>query len=168
MSDSESDTKEVSPAPVVKPPKVKKPISEVQRANLQKGMEALKQKRLQLQKEKAEREEKKAKGEPVAEPVKLPKKEVKVLEPVTIIEPPAPKERKKRSDIGKKRGAIKPPTITREEFEDLQKKIVEAMPKERIVEKVVEKPIHIEKVKEVITEKKVTGSEMLNKIFNLR
>ena len=168
MSDSESDAKEVSPAPVVKPPKVKKPLSDVQKANLQKGMEALKHKRLQLQKEKAEREEKKAKGEPVAEPVKLPKKEIKALEPVTIVEPPAPKPRKERNDKGKKRGAIKPPTITREEFEDLQKKIVEALPKEKVVEKVVEKPVHIEKVVEKITEKKVTGSELLNKVFNLR
>jgi hypothetical protein len=166
MSDSEGEV--IKDTTKTEAPKPKKVLSEKQRAGLHKGMEALKQKRVQLQKEKAEREEKKAKGEAVEEPVKLKKKEVKMLEPVVVVEPPAPKPRKERVDKGKKRGAIKPPTITREEFEDLQKKIVEAMPKEKIVEKVVEKPIHIEKVKEVITEKKVTGSEMLNKIFNLR
>jgi hypothetical protein len=169
MSDSEGDTKEVNPTPeavAVKPPKVKKPLTEAQKANLHKGMEALKAKRLQLQKEKEERETKKAKGEAVVEPVKIPKKEVKVLEPVVVVEPPAPKVRKERADKGKPRGAIKPPTITRQEFEALQQKIVEALPKEKVVEKVVEKPI--EKVVEKVVEKKVTGSEMLNKIFNLR
>ena len=167
MSDSEGDTKEVIPTPAVKPPKVKKPLTEAQKANLHKGMEALKAKRLQLQKEKEEREAKKAKGEPVAEPVKIPKKEVKILEPVQVIEPPPPKVRKERADKGKPRGAIKPPTITRQEFETLQQRIVEALPKEKVVEKVVEKPVEkvIEKV--VVTEKKVSGSEMLNRIFNL-
>lgn len=163
MSDSETEAKVDIP---VKPEKVKKPLSEAQKANLNKGMEALKAKRLALQKEKEEREAKKAKGEVVAEPVKLPKKEVKVLEPVKVIEPPPPKVRKQRSDIGTKRGAVKPPTITRAEFEALQQKIVEALPKEKVIEKVVEKPV--ERVVEKVVEKKVTGSEMLNKVFNLR
>jgi hypothetical protein len=169
MSDSEGEViKDTTKTETPKPEKVKKPLSEKQLAGLHKGMEALKAKRLQLQKEKEERETKKAKGEVVAEPVKIPKKEVKVLEPVVVVEPPAPKVRKERIDKGKKRGAIKPPTITRQEFEALQQKIVEALPKEKVVEKVVEKPVEkvIEKV--VVTEKKVTGSEMLNKIFNLR
>jgi hypothetical protein len=166
MSDSEGEVRKDTTQTTA--PKPKKVLSEKQRAGLHKGMEALKAKRVQLQAEKAEREEKKKKGEAVEEPVKIPKKDVKVLEPVVVVEPPAPKVRKERADKGKPRGAIKPPTITRAEFEALQQKIVEALPKEKVVEKVVEKPIERVVEKVVVTEKKVTGSEMLNKIFNLR
>jgi len=163
-------TEAPAPAPDVSKTtgKPKKVLSEKQKAGLQKGFEMLKAKRLQLQAEKEQREKDKAEGKEVVEPVKLKKKEVKVLEPITIVEPPAPKVRKGRSDKGKKRGPVKPPTITREEFESLQQRIVEAFPKEKVVEKVVEKPVHIEKVIERVTEKKVTGSELLNRVFNLR
>jgi hypothetical protein len=150
----------------VKPEKKKRVPTEKQLAGLHKGMEALKQKRIQIAAEKEERERRRAAGEVIAEPIRLRKKQLVDLPKIEIVEPPAPKVRKQRSDIGKKRGAIKPPLITREEFEALQLRIVEAFPKEKVVEKIVEKPV--EKVVERVVEKKVSGSEMLNKIFNLR
>lgn len=146
--------------------KKKRVLTEKQVAALHKGMEALKQRRIQIAAEKEERERRRAAGEVIAEPIRLRKKQVVDLPKIEIVEPPAPKVRKQRSDIGKKRGAIKPPLITREEFEALQLRIVEAFPKEKVVEKIVEKPV--EKVVERVVEKKVSGSEMLNKIFNLR
>jgi hypothetical protein len=154
-------------------PKPKRPLTDKQKSNLQMGIEIMKQKRIDREKREEERakavEDAKAKGlpEPPLEekPVRLRKKEIVDLNPVKLVVSPDPKPRKKRSDTGKKR-LVKTPAITREEFEILQRQLIEALPKEKVVEKVVEKPV--EKVVERVVEKKITGNELLNKIFQLK
>lgn len=131
-----------------------RPVTEKQREALRKGFEAIKVKREQLAKEKAERKEK---GLP--EPPKIPKK----LVPVDAVLPLPPKEKKPRKEY------IRPPvnerkTICRDDFNAL-KQMVEEIAK-KPAEKVVEKE-PVEKVieREIVKEKVISSSELLNRIF---
>jgi hypothetical protein len=147
------------------PPAKKRKVNEKQMAGLRKGMEALKSKREALAKEREIHEEKQTKGEIPADapkpkfvPNPKPPKIVKVSAPA-----PEPAvihvERKKREvkvkvavdDVKNELASL------RAELSALKKP---AEVKEVPVEKIVEKVIHKEKV--------VTGSEMLNLLFNLK
>jgi hypothetical protein len=147
------------------PPVKTRKVNDKQMAGLRKGMEALKAKREALAKEREVHEEKQTKGEIPADapkpkfiPNPKPPKVVKVSAP-----PPEPEvihvERKKREvkakiavdDVKSELAAL------RSELAAMKKP---AEVKEVPVEKVVEKVVHKEKV--------VTGSEMLNLLFNLK
>jgi len=154
MSDSESDT----PVPV-KPVKQKRKCSEVQLANLRKGMETMKQKREALAKERAAVEEKKKKGEVPADtplPKFVPKPKVKIVKPevVEMAERPViTRERKPRAK-----------QVTATDLEAMKSSILSALTPQKVevpVEKVVEKPV--EKV--VHKERIVSGSDLLNAVF---
>ena len=154
MSDTES---EVEKAPVVK--KEKKKCSEAQLANLRKGMEAMKNKRETLAKQRVELDEKKKKGEVPADtplPKFIPKPKVVVAKTVK----PEKVEMAERPVITRPRKErVKQVTAT--DLEAMKVSILSALaPKEEKVlpvEKVVEKVIQKERV--------VTGSELLNKVF---
>lgn len=122
----------------------KKP-TEQQLANLRKGFEALKEKR-----KKKEQEE----DAPVTAPAPTPEPAPAVPEPTPA--PPTPKpERKKRE----KKVAFDPEAFKTSLLNELR-----VPPVERVVE--VEKPVEkiVEKV--VFKERVLTGSEILNKLFN--
>lgn len=149
-------------------PKAKRVMTEKQKAGLQKGMEALKAKREALSKEKDERKKTnevlKEKGlPPVEPPLKIKGKDIQVIPTVEPVEIKI-KERKVRADKGSKRATTGTPlkNITREEFDELKTSL---KPKETIVEKIVEKEVPVVKEKIVHTEKLLSGSELLNKIF---
>jgi hypothetical protein len=148
------------------PPKKRK-ASEKQLEGLRKGMAVLKAKREALAKEKDEIKTKIEKGE-LPEDTPIPKAKHKprttlVHKPLKV-ETPAPeptvqpvkKPRKKHvSRVAEQFDAFK------QEMLQMVQKPAEV--KTEVVEKVVEKPI--EKI--IQKERVITGSEMLNKIFNL-
>ena len=154
MSDSES---EVEVQKITK--KEKRKCSEAQLANLRKGMEAMKNKRETLAKQRVELDEKKKKGEVPADtplPKFIPKPKVVVAKTVK----PEKVEMAERPVITRPRKErVKQVTAT--DLEAMKVSILSALaPKEEKVlpvEKVVEKVIQKERV--------VTGSELLNKVF---
>lgn len=130
-------------------PKKKREITEKQRDNLRKGMEALKERRRKLMED-----------EDIVPEVKEVVKEV-IKEVVPEI-----KEVKEVKEIKPRVARIKPNYLTAEDFNIFKndlfnqlrpvEKIVE---KEKIVDKIIEKPID-----RVVVEK-LTGSALLNEIF---
>ena len=156
MSDTES---EVEAPKVVK--KAKKQCSEIQLANLRKGMAVMKEKREALAKQRVEIEEKKKKGElPLDTPLPsyVPKPKVKVVKPEVVKmeeRPVITRERKPRvkqvtaTDLEAMKTSILTALAPKEEKE----KTVVTVPVEKVVEKIVQK------------ERVVTGSELLNKVF---
>jgi hypothetical protein len=143
MSDTE-------PEPVAK---TKRKINEVQMANLRKGMEMMKAKRAARE----DYETKVSKGEDAVPPAPTPKK-VKAPKVVTAPAPPPEVvvvERKKREV--KPNPMVAEMAALRAEMSALK---APAVVKEVVVEKPVEKVVHKERV--------VTGSEMLNLLFNLK
>ena len=124
-------------------------------------MEALKAKREVLAKEREVHEEKKSKGEiPADAPAP---KEVRKPKAVKVIAPPAPPpevvvvQRKPR--VAKPNPALAELALLRTEVAALKTPAKEVVV-EKVVEKAVEKVVHKDRV--------VTGSEMLNAIFNLK
>ena len=158
MSDSEPD------APPV--PKEKRKMNDKQMAGLRKGMEALKAKREALAKEREVHEEKKGKGEIPAD-APAPKLKYEKKPKVVKVSAPAPEpavihvERKKREvkakiavdDVKSELAAL------RTELASLKSPAV-VKEVEKIVEKPVEKVIHKDRV--------VTGSDLLNAVFNFK
>jgi hypothetical protein len=147
MSDSEPEVKPVK--------KEKKKCSEVQLANLRKGVEVMRQKREALAKEREEHEVKKAKGEVPADapaPKLIPKPKVKERKTADRVEIPKP-PRKPRT-----------PAVTATDLEAMKSSILSALTPQKVevpVEKIVEKPV--ERI--VQKERIVSGSELLNKVF---
>lgn len=134
----------IDDTPTEIPVKKKKELSEKQKDNLRKGMEALKERRRKLMED-----------EDIIKPVEAPK-----VEETKAIEPPKPIESKPR--ISKP----KPNYLTADDFNNFKndllsqlrpiEKIVE---KEKIVDKIIEKPV------EKVVVEKLTGSALLNEIF---
>ena len=151
MSDSEPEVKPVK--------KEKRKCTEVQLANLRKGMEAMKQKREAIAKERVEIEEKKQKGEVPADtplPKFVPKSKTKVVKPEVVEMSPRPvitRTRKPRA-----------PTVTANDLEAMKSSILSALTPQKVevpVEKIVEKPV--EKI--VQKDRIVSGSDLLNAVF---
>ena len=143
------------------PPAKKRKVSEKQMAGLRKGMEALKAKREVLAKEREVHEEKKSKGEiPADAPAP---KEVRKPKAVKVIAPPAPPpevvvvQRKPRTN--KPNPMIAEMAALRAEVSALKAPSKEVVV-EKVVDRVVDKVVHKDRV--------VTGSELLNTIFNLK
>ena len=151
MSDSETETKPLK--------KEKRKCTEVQLANLRKGMEVMKQKREALAKERVEVEEKKAKGEVPADtplPKFVPKPKTKVVKAEKV-------EMQERAVVTKTRKP-RTPAVTAADLEAVKTSILSAVTPQKVevpVEKIVEKPV--EKI--VQKERIVSGSELLNKVF---
>lgn len=153
-----SDTEEV--------PKKRK-ASEKQLEGLRKGMAVLKAKREALAKEKEEVKTKIEKGE-LPEDTPIPKAKhkprntlvhkplkVQAPEPEPIVQPVKKPRKKHVSRVAEQFDAFK------QEMLQMVQKPAEV--KTEVVEKVIEKPV--EKI--IQKERVITGSEMLNKIFNL-
>jgi len=129
--------------PVPKP-KVKKPATEIQKANMQKGWEALKLRREAMAKAKEEG-----------------------------TEPPAPKEKVPiPKQIARQRNPSNISKV-REELEQLKSmvrenskpavEIVREVPVDRVVEKIVDREVPVERVVE--REKVLSGSALLDRLF---
>jgi hypothetical protein len=147
-----SDTEPV--APPVK--KEKRKINEVQMANLRKGMEMMKARRAARE----EYESKVAKGEDVPPPPPPQPKKVKAVKVAAVPEPPPEVvvvQRKPR--VVKPNPALAELAALRAEVSALKTPAKEVVV-EKVVEKMVDKVVHKDRV--------VTGSEMLNAIFNLK
>ena len=143
------------------PPAKKRKVNEKQMADRRKGMDALKAKREVLAKEREIHEEKQTKGEipadapkPKMTPNPKPPKVVKAPEPVPEV---VVVQRKPRTN--KPNPMIAEMAALRAEVSALK-----APSKEVVVEKVVEKPID----RVVHKDRVVTGSDLLNAIFNLK
>ena len=145
----------------------KRKASEKQLEGLRKGMAVLKAKREALAKEKEEVKTKIEKGE-LPEDTPIPKAKhkprntlvhkplkVEVAPPEPIVQPVKKPRKKHVSRVAEQFDAFK------QEMLQMVQKPAEV--KTEVVEKVVEKPV--EKI--IQKERVVTGSEMLNKIFNL-
>ena len=153
MSDTEPDV------PPVK--KEKRKVSEKQMAGLRKGMEALKAKREVLAKEREVHEEKQTKGEipadapkPKMTPNPKPPKIVKVSEP-----PPEVVVVQRKPRVNKPNPVIAEMAAMRAELAALKTPAKEVVV-EKVVDRVVDKVVHKDRV--------VTGSDLLNAIFNLK
>lgn len=153
MSDTEPDA-----------PPTKKKATDKQMANLRKGMEALKTKREALAKEREVHEEKKAKGEIPADTPRP--REVRKPKPAkVVVAPPAPAPPPEVVVVQRKPRVVKPnPALAELAALRAEVSALKTPAKEVVVEKVVEKAV--EKV--VHKDRVVTGSEMLNAIFNLK
>jgi hypothetical protein len=129
--------------PQTKPVKVKKAANETQLANLRKGMEAMKLKRMQTSKTEA--------PPPIVIPTPVP-----VLAPAPAPAPaPVVKEKKPRK-----------PALSRADLDEFKSSImtslkpsevIKEVPVERVVDRVVEKVVERERL--------VSGSALLNAIF---
>lgn len=135
----------------IKPAKVKKPATEIQKANMQKGWEALKLRREALAK---------AKEEGTEPPPPPPKKE-KVLIPI------ADRSKKRNpthiSKVHQELEELK--TFVRDNMKPTEKIVEKEVPVDRVVEVVKEVPV--ERVREVTVEKEkvVSGSALLDRLF---
>lgn len=147
------------------PPKKRK-VSDKQLEGLRKGMAVLKAKREALAKEKEEVKTKIEKGE-LPEDTPIPKRQLKPrntivaktlkveVEPEPTVQPVKKPRKAHVSKVAQQLDSFKA------EMMAMVQKPVEV--KTEVVEKIVEKPV--ERV--IQKERVVTGSEMLNKIFNL-
>lgn len=141
------------PTPVVKPAKVKKPATDIQKANMAKGWEALKQRREALAK---------AKEEGTEPPAPAPKKE-KVLVPKQ-----APRVQRNPSNISKVHKELEDlKTFVRDNMKPVDREVIKEVPVDRVVEKIVDREVPV--VREVIVEREkvLSGSALLDRIFNL-
>jgi hypothetical protein len=145
------------------PAKVRK-ATDKQMANLRKGMEALKTKREALAKEREVHEEKKAKGEIPADAPRP--KEVRKPKPAKVVVAPAVPEPPPEVVVVQRKPRVVKPNPALAELAALRAEVsaLKAPAKEVVVEKVVEKVVD----KVVHKDRVVTGSEMLNAIFNLK
>jgi hypothetical protein len=149
------------------PPKKRK-ASDKQLENLRKGMAVLKAKREALAKEKEEVKTKIEKGE-LPEDTPIPKQKQKprntlVHKPLKVQPPPPEPEEVQPVKKPRKKHVSR----VAEQFDAFKQEMLQmvqkpAEVKTEVVEKVVEKPV--ERI--IQKERVVTGSEMLNKIFNL-
>jgi len=142
----------------------KRKVSDKQLENLRKGMAVLKAKRETLAKEKEEVKTKIEKGElpedtPIPKEKQKPRNTIKVKPIKAEVQPEAQPVKKPRkpnvSRVAQQLDAFK------SEMMAMVQKPVEV--KTEVVEKVIEKPV--ERI--VQKERVVSGSELLNKIFNL-
>ena len=145
------------------PPKKRK-ASEKQMEALRKGMAAIKAKREAIAKEKEEVKTKIEKGElpedtPIPKEQYKPRNTIKVkplkveVEPEPVVQPVKKSRKPNVSRVAQQLESFKSEMMT------MIQKPVEVKEVEKIVEKPVERVVQKERV--------VTGSEMLNKIFNL-
>jgi len=131
-------------------------INEVQMANLRKGMEMMKANRAARE----EYEGKVAKGEDAPPPPPPQPKKAKVVKVAAVPEPPPEVvvvQRKPRTV--KPNPALAELALLRTEVAALKTPAKEVVV-EKVVDRVVDKVVHKDRV--------VTGSEMLNAIFNLK
>jgi hypothetical protein len=146
------------------PPKKRK-ATEKQLEALRKGMATLKAKREALSKEKEEVKTKIEKGE-LPQDTPIPKEKQKprntiVVKPLKVVvpeEPPTVQSLKKA-----RKPHVSKVSQQLDAFKQEMLQMVQKPAEEKIVEKIVEKPV--ERV--VQKERVVSGSELLNKIFNL-
>jgi len=139
------------PPPVTKPPKVKKPATDIQKANMAKGWEALKARREALAKAREEG------TEPPAQP---PKKAKPIVAPT--IKPRNPTH---ISIVHKELEELK--SFVRDNMKPTEKIVEKEVPVDRVVEKIVDreviKEVPVERVVE--KEKVLSGSALLDKLF---
>lgn len=137
-------------AKLVPPPaKVKKPATDIQKANMAKGWEALKQRREALAK---------AKEEGAEPPPPAPKKE-KVLIPKQ-----APRVQRNPSNISKVHQELEElKTFVRDNMKPVDREVIKEVPVDRVVEKIVDREV----IKEVPVEREkvLSGSALLDRLF---
>jgi hypothetical protein len=139
------------PPPVTKPPKVKKPATESQKANMAKGWEALKARREALAK---------AKEEGTEPP---PPKKEKVLIPKQ-----APRVQRNPSNISKVHKELEDlKTFVRDNMKPTERIVEKEVPVDRFVDREVIKEVPVERVREVIVEREkvLSGSALLDRMF---
>lgn len=145
----------MDPTDVKLPPptkKVKKPATDIQKANMAKGWEALKARREALAK---------AKEEGTEPPPPAPKKE-RVLKPTELI------NRKNPSQISKVHKELEDlKTFVRDNMKPAIKEVEKIVEKEVPVDRVVEKFVDREVIKEVPVEREkvLSGSALLDRLF---
>ena len=132
-----------------------RPPTDKQLENLKKGMEAMKAKREALKLKKEEALRKVAAGEPLSDD-----------EPEAPKPPPPPPVlyvKPSRADKGIKKSTY----VSRDDFDSLKSTILETMKQSSApaVERVVETPVEKIVEREVVREKIVSGSEMLDRLF---
>jgi hypothetical protein len=134
-------------------PKVKKPATESQKANMAKGWEALKARRDALAK---------AKEEGTEPPPPPPKKE-KVAKPIV----PMTKQRNPThiSIVHKELEELK--TFVRDNMKPVDREVIKEVPVDRVVEKIVNRDVPVEKVVERVVEREkvLSGSALLDRLF---
>jgi hypothetical protein len=137
----------------IKPAKVKKPATDIQKANMAKGWEALKARREALAK---------AKEEGTEPPAPEPKKE-KVLIPKQ-----APRVQRNPSNISKVHKELEDlKTFVRDNMKPAIKEVEKIVEKQVPVDRVVEKIVDREVIKEVPVEREkvLSGSALLDRLF---
>jgi hypothetical protein len=139
------------PPPVTKPPKVKKPATESQKANMAKGWEALKARREALAK---------AKEEGTEPPPPPPKKAKPIVAPTV-----KPRNPTHISIVHKELEELK--TFVRDNMKPTEKIVEKEVPVDRVVEKIVDREVPVEKVVERVVEREkvLSGSALLDKLF---
>lgn len=141
----------MDPTDVKLPPptkKVKKPATDIQKANMAKGWEALKARREALAK---------AKEEGTEPPPPAPKKE-RVLKPTELI------NRKNPSQISKVHKELEDlKTFVRDNMKPVDREVIKEVPVDRVVEKIVDREV----IKEVPVEREkvLSGSALLDRLF---
>ena len=159
---------ETETQPKVNPPKEEKKkriMSEKQKEGLQKGMAALKAKREALASEKEERKKTnevlKEKGLPLVQPpLKIKGKDIQELPKPELVEIKLPPPRKVRSDKG----------MTK--VSSVKAKVDEVKELRLMIEKMVSNPVApvasvaTPRIATPAKERLLTGSELLNKVFN--
>jgi hypothetical protein len=141
------------PPPVIKPAKVKKPATDIQKANMAKGWEALKARREALAK---------AKEEGTEPPPPAPKKE-------RVLVPSADRAKKRNpshiSVVHKELEELK--SFVRDNMKPTVKEVEKIVEKEVPVDRVVEKIVDREVIKEVPVEREkvLSGSALLDRLF---
>jgi hypothetical protein len=140
----------VAPLPI-KPAKVKKPATDIQKANMAKGWEALKARREALAK---------AKEEGTEPPPPAPKKE-------KVLIPSADRAKKRNpshiSVVHKELEDLK--TFVRDNMKPTERIVEKEVPVDRVVEKIVDREVPV--VREVIVEREkvLSGSALLDRMF---
>jgi hypothetical protein len=137
-----------TPLPI-KPAKVKKPATDIQKANMAKGWEALKARREALAK---------AKEEGTEPPPPAPKKE-KVLIPTASLA-----KKRNPTHISKVHQELEElKTFVRDNMKPTEKIVEKEVPVDRVVEKIVDREV----IKEVPVEREkiLSGSALLDRLF---
>jgi hypothetical protein len=133
--------------------KVKKPATDIQKANMAKGWEALKARREALAK---------AKEEGTEPPAPAPKKE-------KVLIPSADRAKKRNpshiSVVHKELEELK--TFVRDNMKPTEKIVEKQVPVDRVVEKIVDREVPVDRVVERVVEREkvLSGSALLDRLF---
>ena len=133
--------------------KVKKPATDIQKANMAKGWEALKARREALAK---------AKEEGTEPPAPAPKKEK------VIVPSPALAKKRNPTHISKVHQELEElKTFVRDNLKPMEKIVEKEVPVDRVVEKIVDREVPVERIVERVVEREkvVSGSALLDRLF---